>query len=499
MPRTARQAGLLLHPTCLPGGHGIGDVGGEATRLLDWMARAGLGLWQLLPLGPVGPDGSPYSPWSALSGNPLLIDLHALVVEGLLERSDLSGAPNRDRVDYVAALAFKGPRLWKAAGALCDASDHRLQPAFQAFQRDNPWAAEAAHFAAEQVDRRGAPWWTWPVAIRDRHSRALATSRQRHGERIRRGVAVEFLFDHQWRDLRRRAAERGVQLFGDVPIYVGGDSVDTWAGPDRFALGDDRMPTEVSGVPPDAFSATGQRWGNPLYDWAAHEREGFAWWTLRLQRALALCDLVRIDHFRAFSAYWAIPTSAEDARAGAWRPGPGQALFDALGAALGPLPVVAEDLGTIDADVRALMASAQLPGMEVLQFAFDGDPHNGYLPHNHRRRAVAYIGTHDNNTALGWWREAGDQVRHRVRTYFGVDGHDIVWDLIRAALASTADRAVITAQDVLALGAEARMNTPGLTVDNWNWRLRPGALDTRRADRVRTLVGIYGRLEARVS
>lgn len=493
MSPTPRQAGLLLHPTSLPGGHGVGDLGGEATRLLDWMAGADLTLWQVLPTCPVGLDGSPYSAWSALGGNPLLVDLHALVAAHLLDVSDLHGAPHAERVDYPAALAFKLPRVRKAASRLCNNDQHPWRADLSAFERDNAWAAESALFAAERAHQDGAPWWAWPTAIRDRQPRALAAARRRHADAIAHGIALEFLFDRQWQDLHVRAAARGIELFGDIPIYVGGDSVDTWSARTRFSLGANRLPTEVAGVPPDAFSDVGQRWGNPLYDWEAHGREDYAWWAARLTRALALCDLVRIDHFRAFAAYWSIPADAADARAGHWRPGPGRALFDALRRRLGDLPLVAEDLGTIDAEVHGLMDSAGLPGMEVLQFAFDGDPHNAYLPHNHRRQAVAYVGTHDNDTALGWWQSSDDATRHRVRTYFGVDGNDIVWDLIRATLASPADRAVVTAQDVLALGAEGRMNTPGSPTGNWGWRLHAGALQSWHADRLRTLIGVYGR------
>lgn len=491
-----RQAGLLLHPSSLPGGHGIGDLGDEATRILDWMASAGLTLWQILPLGPVGVDGSPYSSWSALAGNPLLVDLRELARAGLCD----DVAPQRDnlRVDFAAVAAFKLPHVHQAAAKFVSTPDHPWHGAFSAFCAANPWAEQAALFATLRDHYGNKPWWCWPASIRDRRPAALKAANNRHRSAVTQRLAVEFFFDRQWRDLRRRAAERNVQLFGDVPIYVGGDSVDVWGHRNLFALGPDRRPTHVAGVPPDAFSDTGQMWGNPLYRWDAHRNDGFAWWIARLRRALTQCDLVRIDHFRAFAAYWQVPVDAADARSGSWQPGPGAPLFEALTDALGDddggLALVAEDLGTIDDDVHALMASAGLPGMEVLQFAFDGDPHNGYLPHNHRKNAVAYVGTHDNDTALGWWQRSDDHVRHRVRSYLGVDGHDIVWDLMRMAVASVADIAILTAQDVLALDGSGRMNIPGKSTGNWGWRLRAGQLQQWHADRVRQLVERYGRL-----
>ncbi len=501
-PRRVRQAGLLLHPTSLPGGHGIGDLGGEATRLLDWMARAHVSLWQVLPLGPVGADGSPYSSWSAYAGNPLLVDLHGLVADGLLDASDLparSPAPS-SRVDFAACIAQKLPLVSRAAERLLAATDHALQPALAAFRAGNPWVEDVALFATvrrqQPVDPRTgspAPWWSWPAPVRDRDPTALAALRAASRRDIDRHVAVEFLVERQWQALRERAHARGIQIFGDMPIYVGGDSADVWAGRGRFQLDPSGAPTAVAGVPPDAFSADGQLWGNPLYDWDAHANEGFSWWIARMRRAFAQCDVVRVDHFRAFAAYWSVAADAESARGGRWRPGPGATLFSAVTDALGAVDIVAEDLGTIDADVRRLMATAGLPGMEVLQFAFDGDRHNGYLPHHHRRASVVYVGTHDNDTALGWWRAAGEDVRHRVRTYLGVDGHDIVWDLIRLALSSVASRAVVTAQDVLALDGAARMNVPGLARGNWGWRLGERQLQDHHADRLRSLVETYGR------
>ncbi|HAN31958.1 MAG TPA: 4-alpha-glucanotransferase, partial [Myxococcales bacterium] len=402
-----RSAGLLLHPTSLWSPHGVGDLGDEATRLLDWMARAGLQLWQMLPIGPVGTDGSPYSSWSSNLGNPLLIDLRQLVSVGLVDSSDIAARQVTASVNFERVRRDKLPIVHAAARRLLDAYDHKWQPELAQYRVANPWVVQAALFSVIrsqhlESDRTPTPWWRWPVGLRQARTRSVENIFRQCEREIDVQVAVAFLFDQQWHDLRRRAQQRGVALFGDMPIYVGRDSVDVWAAPERFQLGPKSIPTQVAGVPPDAFSELGQLWGNPLYDWHAHAAERYAWWRARLKRSFELFDVVRVDHFRAFAAYWSVPMGAEDAREGAWVAGPGAELFEAIEQDLGHVDIVAEDLGTIDDDVCRLLDETGLPGMEVLQFAFDGDRSNNYLPHNHRHNAVAYVGTHDNDTALGW-------------------------------------------------------------------------------------------------
>ncbi len=477
-----RRAGVLLHPTSLPGPHGIGDLGRGVDRFLDWLQAAGMGLWQILPLVPPGGGDSPYSSWSAFAGSPWLIDLHQLHAEGLLDDSDLEGElPGIDRVDFVAMKAFKAPRLAKAADRL------RAQkaPALEAYVRDNEWLTDAALFDALKLRFERQAWWTWPEDIRDRDPVALASAAALLNDDIERAIALQWLFDRQWTRVREACAARGIETIGDLPIYVDLDSADVWAHRELFELNAEGRPSRVAGVPPDGFSATGQLWGNPLYRWDVLEETGYAWWVARLRRVLQLTDRVRVDHFRAFAAYWAVDAGAEDARGGAWIEGPGKAFFDAMQAQLGALPILAEDLGDIDQPVYDLLAATGLPGMKVLQFAFGAGNDNAYLPHNHVPNAVAYTGTHDNDTTLGWWRAAPAHEQDHVRHYFGVSGEDVVWDLIRATLGSVAATAIVPMQDVLALGADARMNTPASSQGNWGWRVRDAAFDDQ---------GITGRL-----
>ena len=493
----ARRAGLLLHPSSLPGGHGIGDLGEAAFALLHWMQRADVTLWQFLPLGPTDHDGSPYTSRSALAGNLLLVDLRALVREGLLSPDELEGAPaNGRRVDHAAVRAWKLPRVLRAASRLAEAADHPEYAALQAFAtRERGWLDDVALFEAIAQAEGGAPWTAWPTALRDRRPAAL--KKVRASAAYRAQVAAQYLFERQWKALRAAASAAGVLLVGDAPIYVAHDSADVWAHRGLFELGPDLEPLAVAGVPPDAFSEEGQLWGNPLYDWAAHAAEDFAWWRRRMARLTTLCDIVRVDHFRGLQAYWRVPADAEDARGGAWCPGPGGALLQALRDA-GADAILAEDLGTIDDDVLELRDRFGLPGMAVLQFAWDGDPGNAYLPHNHREAMAVYTGTHDNDTTLGWWVGASELVRHRVRVYFGIDGHDLVWDLCRAALASVARWAVLPVQDVIVLGSDARMNAPGLAKGNWAFRLLPGELGPQHAERLSALARTYGRRVATV-
>ncbi len=489
----SRAAGVLLHPTSLPGRFGVGDLGPEARRFVDWMASAGASVWQVLPLVPTGGGASPYSSWAAFAGNPDLVDLEDLAEARLLERRELEGAPGEGRhVRWERARAFKEPLLERAAERLLADRAHPWQAELAAFTERARWLSDTVLFGVLRRVHAG-PWWEWPVPLRDRQPPALAEARRAHAAALARATAVQFFFDRQWRALRGYAAARGVRVLGDAPIYVDTDSVEVWARRELFELSPDGRPRRIAGVPPDAFSATGQRWGNPLYDWQGASGACFAFWAERLARAQELCDWVRIDHFRGFSAYWAIPAEAPDARSGQWVPGPGLRLFEELAERLGPLPVIAEDLGVIDEPVRRLLADTGLAGMRVLQFAFGSGGGNAYLPHNHLSHAVVYTGTHDNDTTLGWWRAEREEVRHHVRVYFGVDGHDAVWTLIRAAMASVAAWAIVPVQDLLALPSEARMNTPAIADGNWGFRLLPGEITAEVAQRLRGLVDLYGR------
>lgn len=486
-----RISGLLLHPTSLPGGHGVGDLGAEARVFLDWLVSAGHRTWQVLPLVPLGAGNSPYSSWSAFAGNPLLIDLRGLAADGLLPLEALEGAPhNSDRVDFEAVRRFKAPRLRQAAEALLAADPERVAR-FRAAQ--SSWVEDAALFEVIWQQEALRPWWEWPEGLRDRQPEALDSAREQLRKALDISVAIQCLFEGQWAALKGECADRGVTLIGDLPIYVDANSADVWAHRELFALDAQGRRTEVAGVPPDGFSATGQLWGNPLYRWDRLEQTGYQWWIARLGRIFDQVDRVRIDHFRAFSAYWAVPADAPDAQGGRWIEGPGAPFFEAIQRALGPLPILAEDLGVIDQGVLDLLDATGFPGMRVLQFAFGGAADNFYLPHNHPVNSVVYTGTHDNNTTLGWWLDASEAEQDHVRRYFGVSGHDLVWDLIRAALASVAQTAILPAQDVLALDGGGRMNTPATAEGNWGWRLADGQLSADHAARLRSLNRLYDR------
>ena len=482
-----RGAGVLLHPTSLPGPHGIGDLGAGARAFIDWLESARMALWQVLPLVPPGGGDSPYSSTSAFAASPWLIDLSGLREAGLLSDAEVAGALPAGDIDFGAVHAFKAPRLQLAADRVPRVDGER-------FRVEQPWVEDAALFSAIRERLGGAAWWTWPRGLRTREPGALDEARRQLSREVDRAVAVQLLFDRQWRTLRAYAAARGVRIIGDMPIYVDADSADAWANPERFVLDAEGGRPVVAGVPPDAFSDTGQLWGNPLYRWERLQEEGFGWWIARVRRALELTDYVRIDHFRAFSAYWEVPGDAPDARGGRWVDGPGAALFDAFKAALGTLPILAEDLGLIDAPVRELLAHTGFPGMKVLQFAFGGDARNLYLPHNHTKGSVVYTGTHDNDTTAGWWASASSGARDHVQRYFGADGRDPVWTFIRAAFASVSDFAIVPMQDVLELGSEARMNKPAVAGGNWRWRMAWADLRSERAARLRELAIVYGRV-----
>ncbi len=492
-PSAARTSGLLLHPTSLPGGHGIGDLGPEAYRFVDFLAEAGQALWQIMPLGPPGYGESPYAARSAFAGNPLLISLDRLVDDGFLTTADLDDAPafSRERADFSAVEAFKLERLRRAFARV---ETSRERTSFDEFcHQEANWLDDYALFMALRDAHGGGAWTDWEPELVRREPDAMTRARAELVADARFHAFVQFLFFRQWAAVRRHANERGVRIVGDLPIFVAHDSADVWAHQSIFFLDGIGRPEVVAGVPPDAFSDTGQRWGNPLYRWDVLAAHGFDWWIARFGATLATVDMVRIDHFRGFQAAWHIPAAEDTAVNGAWVETPGRELFAAVRAALGDLPVIAEDLGMITPEVHALRDALGFPGMKVLQFAFGGGADNLYLPHNHVPDSVVYTGTHDNDTTAGWYQSSEPHVRDHVRRYLAVEGRDIAWDLIRTTCASVATIAIVPVQDVLALGPEARMNFPGRPHGNWSWRLLPDQLTPDHSRRLRDLVDLYGR------
>ena len=478
-----RRAGVLLPVSALGGGGPIGNLDG-ALEFVDWLAEAGGSLWQILPLVPTDAQGSPYSSWSTLSGNPDLVGLGGLERVGLLASGE--GLPSCVAVDYALARTLKRAKVLNAAQRLLDSPDHPWFPELQRFQARADWASEAALFHAIKESEGGKPWWEWPTPLKTREPEALAATQRALTPDIERWRAALFLFEHQWAAVRRYAMARGIKLIGDMPIYVGQDSVDVWAHQRLFELDPDGSPKRVAGVPPDAYSETGQLWGNPLFDWTAMAEEGYAWWIARVSRALEQCDALRIDHFIAFARFWAVDATAEVATEGAWNPGPGQAVFDAIRQALGSLPLIAEDLGSVDETTCALRDSLGLPGMKVIQFGLDGDPNNPHAPGSHPPLSIAYSGTHDGPTARGWW-EAQD-AGAKARLALGADGRQAARAMVDMALSSEAFWALVPLQDLLELGDDARMNIPGTSEGNWRWRLPEGALTDELAEATRQRV-----------
>jgi len=499
-----RAAGLLLHLSSLPGPHGCGDLGRSSREFADFLSASGLRWWQTLPVGPPGAGDSPYSSPSSFAGSRLFVSLEALAAEGLLDPADLS-APEElgrgGRVDYAAARSFRTERL-RRAFARFEARGEMVGRERGAFARLNAdWLEDWSLFAALKDESGGRPWWEWPAELRSRRKGALDAARGRLQGDLRFQRFLQFEFDRQWRGLREHCHANGVRLMGDLPIFVARDSADVWAHQDLFQLDAEGRPTVVAGVPPDYFSATGQLWGNPLYRWGAMRERGYEWWIARLRHAFERFDAVRLDHFIGFARYWEVPAGHTTAEHGRWRRGPGAPFFKRVFGRLGPLELVAEDLGVVTKEVAALRDRFALPGMKVLQFCFGLDPGAEPLrPHNFEKRLVVYTGTHDNDTTVGWFGELvkGGETRRGerelVQRYLGTDGHDIHWQLIRAAWTSVARLAIAPVQDVLGLGTEHRMNRPGTPEGNWSFRLAPGVLDASVAGRLRELTATYGRI-----
>ncbi len=487
-----RSAGVLVHPTSLPGRYGAGDIGDELTSFLDWAASAGMHLWQVLPLNPPGYGNSPYNCVSSLAGNPLLISPQRLLQEHLLTADDIGEVPAFpvDHVDFDRVLPWK-VALLRRAWARFEANG--VSEELERFANDErEWLDDFALYMAIKEQLGGSPWWHWDEPLAQRDAAAIKKAQGALRDEIRYRTFVQFLFFKQWAGVREAARARGIRIMGDVPIYVAHDSADVWANRDLFQVDDRGDPIVVAGVPPDYFSATGQRWGNPIYRWDKLRDTNYRWWITRIRMNLRLADVIRLDHFRGFAAYWEVPAHEATAIHGRWMPGPGMKFFDALRNALGDLPLVAEDLGFITPEVNQLREMTGMAGMKILQFGFSA-PDSPHLPHRFDAHTVVYTGTHDNDTARGWFSSASEPERELVRMYLGDDSADIAWALIRAAYTSVAETAIVPLQDILGLGSEARMNRPGAGLDNWSWRFTPGALTRARADRLRRLAEISGR------
>ena len=500
--RLPRASGLLLHPTSLPSRFGIGDLGPSAEDFLDLLKQTGQRWWQILPLGPTGFGHSPYQSYSSFAGNPLLISPERLADDGLLAPSDWSGLPDfpEDRVDFDAVIPAK-ERLLRRAFANARPLPHGFADYVEA---QAAWLEDYALFMALKESHGAAPWYDWGLALVTRNPAALRRARKALAESVRYYQFVQFLFDRQWRAFRAECETRRIGLIGDLPIYVAQDCADVWARPDLFWLDEHGRPTVVAGVPPDYFAATGQLWGNPLYRWDAHEKDQFAWWTTRLKAQTDRVDLVRLDHFRGFEAYWEVPADAPTAVDGRWAKGPGTSFLEAVKNGLGDLPIVAEDLGDITAEVYALRDRFDLPGMRVLQFGFSGEPGTDFhLPYRYHDHCIAYTGTHDNDTTVGWFstplegtpEHRAETLAQRVfaRNVVGSPGDEIQWGVIRAVHSSVADTAIVPVQDVLGLGGEARMNVPGRAMGNWGWRIRPGQVRPQALARLAEMTAVYGR------
>jgi 4-alpha-glucanotransferase len=503
--RFPRASGILLHPTSLPGDFGIGDLGDAAYEFVDFLASAGQTYWQVLPLSPTGYGDSPYQGLSAFAGNPLLISPEKLVEAGHLSAGDLEDVPAfpQECVDFGPVIRFKSALLDRAFRNFQRQAPPQQHKAFAHFcQEEAHWLEDFALFMALKEAHDLRPWEEWETELATRQPEALDRARESLADDITQQKYRQWQFFEQWLALKAYANEQGLRLIGDIPIFVAQDSADVWAHTELWHFDDDLKPKVISGVPPDYFSETGQLWGHPLYRWDLMKDNGYQWWIDRFRMAFTQADVVRIDHFRGFYNYWEVPGGAKTAEKGQWLYGPGADLFNVVTEALGQVAIIAEDLGDFDAESRAGVDALQevfgYPGMKVVQFAFGSGPDDGFLPHNYTSDWVVYTGTHDNDTVVGWYQASSTEAeRDYARKYLGRDGADIAWDLIRLAWASVARTAMTTAQDLLSLGHDARMNTPStLGPPNWCWRLKPGALTAEVANRLLTLTAIYGRLPA---
>lgn len=502
-----RASGILLHPTSLPGKYGIGDLGAGAFEFVDFLESAAQTYWQILPLGPTGYGDSPYQCFSAFAGNTLLISPDGLIRDGLLTKSDLADAPKfaEHKVEYGTVYKWKKQMLSKAFDEFRHVTSVDLRGKFETFCQENHfWLDDYALYRSIKSEHGEKAWHHWPQPLKLRTQSALDEAADRLFDSIQAEKFYQFLFFRQWQAVKEYANHAGVRIIGDIPIFVAHDSSDVWCNQDKFKLKPDGSPKVVAGVPPDYFSKTGQLWGNPIYDWNAMKRDGYHWWVARIFSTLKMVDVVRVDHFRGFAASWEVPGADKTAENGRWVEAAGKNLFKTLQRDLGKLPVIAEDLGVITPDVERLRDSFGFPGMRILQFAFGGRPDNHDLPHNYVKNCVAYTGTHDNDTTVGWWlsqagagstRDAAEIKREREYSlrYLNSDGKEIHWDFIRAVWASVADTAIAPIQDLLGIGTEGRMNLPASTHGNWQWRLSPDSITPEIAARLKELTETYGR------
>ena len=499
-----RTSGILLHPTSLPGPYGIGDLGPEAYKFIDFLVAAGQSLWQVLPLGPTGYGDSPYACYSAFAGNTLLISPERLIEEGLLDSAPAS-ATKTSRVDFGEAHKIKDELLRRAHERYTKTTDTTLRSAFETFaQRHVLWLDDYALFRALKDAHGGVAWNEWEPSLIHRTPSAIERARDQYRHEVEAQMFYQFLFFRQWFALKTYCNQRGVSIVGDLPIFVAQDSADVWTNPEQFKLDKNGKPLVVAGVPPDYFSSTGQLWGNPLYNWERMRADGFKWWIERVRATLTVVDIARVDHFRGFAACWEIPGGDKTAERGQWVEAPGRELFTAIRKTLGELPIIAEDLGVITPDVIALREEFGLPGMRILQFGFGSDSKNIDLPHNYVPNVIAYTGTHDNDTTVGWFQSVAgggstrtaaqiERERKFCMDYLNTNGAEIHWDFIRGAWASVANTAIVPLQDLLGLGTETRMNLPNSTEGNWSWRYEAGALTDELAKRLKELTGLYGR------
>ena len=493
-----RSSGILFHPTSLPGKYGIGTLGKEAYAFIDFLKKSRQKLWQIFPLGPTGYGDSPYQSFSSFAGNPYLIDFDLLIEAHLLSEEDLRDVffgDNEEYIDYGAIYNQKYPLLRKAYENFKSSDNHEMKENLEHFKRENAsWLNDYSLYISLKNHFNRLPWNEWAHDIKNREHGAMEHYRNELADDIEYHNFIQFLFFKQWGDVKRYANENGIKIIGDIPIFVAADSSDAWANPEIFLFDEERKPVKVAGVPPDYFSATGQLWGNPLYNWQKLKETNYSWWVERVRANLSTCDIIRIDHFRGFEAYWAVPYGDDTAINGQWEPGPGIDLFNAIKSQLGELPIIAEDLGLMTQGVIDLREATGFPGMKILGFAFDSGEENDYLPHTYTKNCVVYTGTHDNDTLIGWFQKAKEEDRQFARDYLNSRSDDeIHWDAIRGAWSSVASMAISPVQDFLGLGSEARINTPGVAAGNWQWRLRHGVLTDELAERIAKLTRVYSR------
>ena len=491
-----RSSGVLLHPTSLPGPYGIGDLGPSAYQWIDFLSESGTGLWQVLPLGPTGYGDSPYQCFSAFAGNPYLVSPDTLLQEGLIHANDLVEVPKfpADKVDFGKVIYWKLDLLNRSYLQFQNKSDKSLQKDFNTFcEKQANWLNDYATFMALKESQGGKPWSEWPATLRDRDSGALETFQKENDFAVQRQMYLQFLFFRQWNELHLYANQKGVRIIGDIPIFIAHDSADAWTQRELLDLDQTGQPSVVAGVPPDYFSPTGQLWGNPLYRWEIHARDGFKWWMDRFRSAYSMVDIIRLDHFRGFAGYWEIPASEKTAENGRWVPGPGAAFFQKVHEVFDDLPIIAEDLGDITPDVNQLLEQFNFPGMRILVFAFNSGESNEFLPHHYPENCIVYTGTHDHDTAVGWFKRIEEGERSFAQRYLNSSGEEIAWDLIQAAWSSAAVFAIAPLQDLLNLDNQARMNYPGNPSGNWTWRFDKSDLTPALKKRLVEVNYLYGR------